>query len=96
MNEFFLYNTHNRQALLDTPLQIPENLTEDQSRWATFLERLCNPLCEAATGFQERQVKLDMLDSANLFVVALDDERQWYRYHHLFAEALRTRGRGVC
>ena len=34
---------------------------------------------------------LDFLERANLFLVALDDERQWYRYHRLFAEALRQR-----
>ena len=34
---------------------------------------------------------LDELERANLFVVPLDDERQWYRYHHLFAEVLRHR-----
>jgi LuxR family transcriptional regulator, maltose regulon positive regulatory protein len=34
---------------------------------------------------------LEYLERANLFIIALDDERQWYRYHHLFAEALRSR-----
>ena len=37
------------------------------------------------------QLILDQLERANLFVVPLDDERQWYRYHHLFAEVLRHR-----
>lgn len=36
MNEFFLYNTRNRQALLDSPLQVPGDPTVDQSRWAAF------------------------------------------------------------
>ncbi len=34
---------------------------------------------------------MEYLERANLFIIALDDERQWYRYHHLFAEALRSR-----
>ena len=37
------------------------------------------------------QLILDQLERANLFVVPLDDDRQWYRYHHLFAEVLRHR-----
>ncbi len=57
----------------------------------SILERLCDPLCNAVTGKPESQTKLSALEQANLFVVALDDERYWYRYHHLFAEALRTR-----
>ncbi len=57
----------------------------------SILEWLCGPLCDAVTGQQESQARLSALDQANLFVVALDDERHWYRYHHLFAEALRTR-----
>jgi len=57
----------------------------------SILERLCGPLCDAVTGQQESQGRLCALEQANLFVVALDEERHWYRYHHLFAEALRTR-----
>jgi LuxR family maltose regulon positive regulatory protein len=57
----------------------------------SILERLCGPLCDAVTGQQESQARLAALEQANLFVVALDDERHWYRYHHLFAEALHAR-----
>ncbi len=57
----------------------------------SILERLSGSLCDAVTGQQESQAMLETLDQANLFVTALDDERQWYRYHHLFADLLRSR-----
>jgi LuxR family maltose regulon positive regulatory protein len=57
----------------------------------SMLERLSGSLCDAVTGQQESQAMLETLDRANLFVTALDDERQWYRYHHLFADLLRSR-----
>ena len=56
----------------------------------SILERLSGPLCDAVTGQEGSQAMLEALDRANLFVVALDDERRWYRYHHLFAEVLRS------
>ena len=55
----------------------------------SVLERLNGPLCDAVTGQERSQTMLEALERANLFVVALDDERHWYRYHHLFAEVLR-------
>jgi LuxR family transcriptional regulator, maltose regulon positive regulatory protein len=54
------------------------------------LDRLSAPLCEAVTGQGGSQAMLEALEDANLFVVALDDERRWFRYHHLFAEVLRS------
>ncbi len=54
-----------------------------------ILERLSGPLCDAVTGQEGSQAMLEALERANLFVVALDDERGWYRYHHLFADVLR-------
>ena len=54
-----------------------------------ILERLSGPLCDAVTEQEGSQAMLEALYRANLFVVALDDERGWYRYHHLFAEVLR-------
>lgn len=57
----------------------------------SVLDDLCGPLCDAVTGRSDGQELLETLERANLFVVPLDDERQWWRYHHLFAEALRAR-----
>ena len=59
----------------------------------SILDRLCGPLCDAvlldptASG----QATLEYLERANLFIVPLDNERRWYRYHHLFADLLRQR-----
>jgi LuxR family maltose regulon positive regulatory protein len=43
------------------------------------------------TGRDDGKAMLDALERGNLFVIPLDDKRQWYRYHHLFAEVLQTR-----
>ena len=64
----------------------------------SILDRLCGPLCEAvlldpsSSGQQTAgQTTLEYLEHANLFIVSLDNERRWYRYHHLFADLLRQR-----
>lgn len=56
------------------------------------LERLSGPLCDAVTGREGSHRTLEELERAQLFLVHLDHTREWYRYHHLFAEMLRTRG----
>jgi LuxR family maltose regulon positive regulatory protein len=56
----------------------------------SILDRLSGSLCDAVTGGSGGKAVLELLDRSNLFVVPLDDSRQWYRYHHLFAEVLRT------
>ena len=64
----------------------------------SILDRLCGPLCDAVL-FDEfasskstsGQVTLEYLEHANLFIVPLDNERSWYRYHHLFTDLLRQR-----
>jgi LuxR family transcriptional regulator, maltose regulon positive regulatory protein len=55
------------------------------------LHRMCGPLCDAVTGDSGGHATLEELERANLFLVPLDEERRWYRYHHLFAEFLRAR-----
>lgn len=57
----------------------------------SILTRMSGPLCDAVTGQDGGRATLDALDRANLFLVALDDRRRWYRYHHLFADVLRAR-----
>jgi LuxR family maltose regulon positive regulatory protein len=56
-----------------------------------ILDRLTGSLCDALTGQDDGQATLEALEQVNLFVVALDDQRRWYRYHHLFADLLRQR-----
>ena len=51
---------------------------------------MSGPLCEAVTGQDGGKAKLAALERGNLFLVPLDDRRQWYRYHHLFADVLRA------
>ncbi|AJQ97015.1 LuxR C-terminal-related transcriptional regulator [Gynuella sunshinyii] len=57
----------------------------------SILERLSGDLCDAVTGQTNGRQVLRSLEQLNLFVIPLDDERRWYRYHHLFAEVLQTR-----
>lgn len=56
----------------------------------SILDRLSGPLCDAVTGRNDSAAALETLDRSNMFLVHLDDSRHWYRYHHLFAEVLRT------
>lgn len=48
-------------------------------------------LCDALTGGSDGEQLLERLERDNLFLFPLDDQRHWYRYHHLFADALRAR-----
>jgi LuxR family transcriptional regulator, maltose regulon positive regulatory protein len=57
----------------------------------SILDRLCGPLCDAVLLDATGQETLEYLERANLFLIPLDDERRWYRYHHLFADLLRQR-----
>ncbi len=56
----------------------------------SVLERLSGPLCDAVTGRAGGGAQLMELERAGLFLVPLDDRRQWWRYHHLFADVLRS------
>jgi LuxR family maltose regulon positive regulatory protein len=56
-----------------------------------ILDRLTGSLCDALTGQNTGRATLEMLEHANLFLIPLDDEHRWYRYHHLFADFLGQR-----
>jgi LuxR family maltose regulon positive regulatory protein len=57
----------------------------------SVLNRLTGSVCDALTGQDNGQATLETLERANLFIVPLDEERRWYRYHHLFGDLLRER-----
>ena len=78
--------------LLEEVLQHLPAETQDFLVRSSFLERLCGPLCDAVLERQgTSQALLESLERANLFTIPLDDQRTWYRYHHLFADLLQTR-----
>jgi LuxR family transcriptional regulator, maltose regulon positive regulatory protein len=68
----------------------PEPVREFLLRSAV-LDRLTGPLCDVVTGRDDGSRMLMALERANLFLISLDDQREWYRYHHLFADVLRMR-----
>ncbi len=68
--------------------QQPENVQNFMLQ-TSILNRLTAPLCDVVTGRDDSQTMLDYLVKTNLFVMPLDDQRQWYRYHQLFADLLR-------
>lgn len=76
--------------LVDQVLDLQPDPTRSFLLQTSILERLSGPLCNAVTGRADGQSVLKALEQANLFLVPLDDERHWYRYHHLFAEVLRS------
>lgn len=61
--------------------------------YTSILDRMCGSLCDAVLLDPSipGQATLEYLERANLFIVPLDDERRWYRYHHLFADLLCKR-----
>ncbi len=77
--------------LIEEVLQTQSPEVRDFLLKTSVLERLNGPLCDAVTGRRDGQETLISLEKANLFLVPLDESRQWYRYEHLFAELLRHR-----
>lgn len=55
-----------------------------------ILERFCASLCNAVTEWHDGKEVLEILERSNLFLTPLDDKRQWYRYHRLFADVLQA------
>ena len=65
----------------------PEPIQQFLMRTAV-LSRFTAPLCDAVTGTVNARDVIDKLERENLFLIALDDKREWFRYHHLFARLL--------
>ena len=93
VDEFVSNFTGGHQFILD---YLTEEVYEQQSEeiqefliQTCILERFCASLCNAVTGKQNGEATIELLSKWNLFVIPLDEYRQWYRYHHLFVELLR-------
>jgi LuxR family maltose regulon positive regulatory protein len=82
----FVLDYLSEEVLARQPAAIQSFLT-----CTSILERLSGTLCDAVTRQEGSQSILEALERANLFVISLDEERRWYRYHHLFAEVLKNR-----
>jgi LuxR family transcriptional regulator, maltose regulon positive regulatory protein len=79
--------------LLEEVLQQQPTLLQQFLLRTSVLDRLCGPLCDAVLAMPvgTGQAILEAIERANLFLVPLDDQRCWYRYHHLFGELLQQR-----
>ena len=84
-------NRHVLDFLAEEVLERQPEHVRDFLLKTSILDRLSGPLCDALTGASDGQAMLERLERDNLFVVPLDDDRRWYRYHHLFADFLRGR-----
>src|SRR5215468_10936676 len=82
----FVLDYLSEEVLARQPSEVVDFLLE-----TSVLDRLSGPLCDAVTGRCGSQAVLEGLERASLFVVPLDEERGWWRYHHLFAGLLRAR-----
>ncbi len=79
--------------LLEEVLQQQPTLLQQFLLRTSVLDRLCGPLCDAVLAMPvgTGQATLEAIERANLFLIPLDDQRCWYRYHHLFGELLQQR-----
>ena len=73
--------------------ELLSRLSEDEAEFlaaTSVLGRMCGPLCDAVCAREGSAMMLESLERSNLFLVPLDHERKWYRYHHLFRDLLRA------
>ena len=82
--DWHIVNYLGEEVLASQPPEVREFLLV-----TSVLNRMCAPLCDALTGRTDGAELISEIYRANLFVIPLDDERRWFRYHHLFGGLLR-------
>jgi LuxR family transcriptional regulator, maltose regulon positive regulatory protein len=82
--DWHIVNYLGEEVLASQPPEVREFLLV-----TSVLNRMCAPLCDALTGRADGAVLISEIYRANLFLVPLDDEHRWFRYHHLFGGLLR-------
>jgi len=91
VNRFAGSDRYIQDYLTDEVLQQQPKLIKEFLLQTSILSRLNASLCASLTKMENAQETLEDLEIANLFIIPLDNERGWYRYHHLFADLLQQR-----
>ena len=84
-------NRYIMDYLMEEVLKIQTDDIVDFLLQTSMLEQISAPLCNAVLNRNDSQLILETLEKNNMFVIPLDEERNWYRYHHLFADLLKQR-----
>ena len=84
-------NRYIMDYLIEEVLKMQSDETKEFLLQTSILDQLSAPLCNAVLNRNDSQLILETLEKNNMFLIPLDNERNWYRYHHLFAELLRQR-----
>ena len=84
-------NRYIMDYLIEEVLKIQTDEIKEFLLQTSILEQLSAHLCNAVLNRNDSQLILEILEKNNMFVIPLDEERTWYRYHHLFAELLKQR-----
>ena len=84
-------NRYIMDYLMEEVLKIQTDDIKEFLLQTSVLEQMSAPLCNAVLNRNDSQLILETLERNNMFVIPLDTERIWYRYHHLFAELLKQR-----
>jgi len=85
----------NHRFIVDYLMEdVIQHLPEDIRRFlfqTAILERMNDDLCASVTGIAKERQLLAYIEQANIFLIRLDNDNRWYRYHHLFLDFLRSR-----
>ena len=84
-------NRYIMDYLMEEVLKIQSDEIKEFLLQTSILEQMSAPLCNAVLNRFDSQLFLETLEKNNMFVIPLDTERTWYRYHHLFADLLKQR-----
>ncbi|KAA3623230.1 MAG: hypothetical protein DWQ02_24830, partial [Bacteroidetes bacterium] len=84
-------NRYIMDYLIEEVLDIHDKKMRRFLLFTSILEKLNGSLCDAILQIDKSQLLLESLEKNNTFIIPLDNEREWYRYHHLFADLLRKR-----
>jgi LuxR family transcriptional regulator, maltose regulon positive regulatory protein len=84
-------NRYIMDYLMEEVLKIQTDEIKEFLLQTSIMEQMSAPLCNAVLNRTDSQVILETLEKNNMFIIPLNDERNWYRYHHLFADLLKQR-----